>query len=122
MNIQTKRIYEERSPDDGVRILVDGIWPRGISKEKAYLDEWLKSVAPSKELRQWFNHEEDKFEQFERLYKKELEDNQHKQKSFQILKEYAADQKVTLLYAAKDTTYNHANVLADLSAKENENN
>ncbi|MGI8314156.1 DUF488 domain-containing protein [Halobacillus mangrovi] len=117
MHITTKRIYEDASKDDGVRILVDGIWPRGVSKDKARLHEWLKSVAPSKELRQWFNHEEDKFEKFERLYTKELENDQKKREGFQTLQEYAQDQKLTLLFAAKETTYNHANVLATLLEK-----
>ncbi|ARI77739.1 DUF488 domain-containing protein [Halobacillus mangrovi] len=118
MPITTRRIYEDPSKDDGLRILVDGIWPRGVSKGKAQLDEWLKSVAPSKELRQWFNHENDKFEEFERLYTKELENDQKKQEGFQTLKEYAQDQKVTILFGSKETTYNHANVLARL-LKEN---
>jgi len=70
--INTKRIYEKAEPRDGVRILVDRLWPRGLSKEQAKLDEWLRGVAPSNELRRWFSHKTDKWEEFKKRYREEL--------------------------------------------------
>lgn len=75
MRICIKRVYEAASPDDGERILVDRLWPRGLSKEKAAIDIWEKDVAPSAALRKWFGHDPDKFDDFRNKYRKELEDN-----------------------------------------------
>lgn len=105
---KTKRIYEAPADDDGYRVLVDRLWPRGISKEDAQLDEWLKKVAPSSELRKWFDHDPGKFEEFRNRYKVELID---REEPVNKLLEIAGDQPVTLLYAAKDKTHNHAVVL-----------
>ncbi len=78
MTVQLKRIYEDVAKNYGKRILVDRVWPRGISKENAHIDEWFKEIGPSKELRQWFNHDANKFEEFKRKYRKELQDGEQK--------------------------------------------
>ncbi len=106
-----KRIYEESSKNDGYRILVDRIWPRGISKEKANLDEWTKNIAPSTELRKWFNHKEERFEEFSSKYKAELLQDREELKRIQ---EIAEVKQVMLLYAAKDTHLNQATVLQNI--------
>lgn len=103
-----KRIYEPPSPQDGYRILIDRLWPRGISKEEAALDEWDKTLAPSTELRKWFNHEPERFKNFEEKYKEELKNYQEELKR---LKKLAAKQQVCLLYGAKDALHNQAVVL-----------
>ncbi|MGC4376484.1 DUF488 domain-containing protein [Fictibacillus sp. Mic-4] len=108
--IQTKRIYEEFSDKDGKRVLVDRIWPRGVSKENARLDEWIKTVAPSTELRTWFGHDPEKFAVFKKKYEKEL---QEKKEDVQKLKKWAMEGTLTLLYAAKDKTHNQAVVLKE---------
>ncbi|QQX77127.1 MULTISPECIES: DUF488 domain-containing protein [Aequorivita] len=108
MDIQTKRIYEKPANLDGTRILVDRVWPRGISKEDAKLDEWMKEIAPSTELRKWFDHEEERFDDFSKKYKKELED---RSKLVQQLLEKAKEKRLTLLYGAKDEKHNQAIVL-----------
>ncbi|MEL7834064.1 DUF488 domain-containing protein [Fodinibius sp. Rm-B-1B1-1] len=104
----TKRIYQEYSPDDGYRVLVDRLWPRGVSKEEARLNEWLKNIAPSTELRKWFDHDAQKFDEFRNRYKVEL---QQKPELTEHLIKIAEDQQVTLLYAAKEERHNHASVL-----------
>jgi uncharacterized protein YeaO (DUF488 family) len=81
MKVQIKRIYEDKEENDGKRILVDRIWPRGVSKEDASLDEWLKEIAPSPDLRKWFNHEPERFEQFKNEYMKELDNDEDKSES-----------------------------------------
>ncbi|WP_163514253.1 DUF488 domain-containing protein [Gelidibacter japonicus] len=106
--IQIKRVYDASSKSDGYRVLVDRIWPRGISKEEANLDEWNKDLAPSTELRKWFDHDPEKFDDFSNKYKKELKDRADVLKQ---LFQRARDQKVTLLYGAKDTEHNQAVVL-----------
>ena len=106
--IKIKRIYDASAKADGFRILVDRLWPRGIKKEDAHIDVWMKEVAPSTELRKWFNHDPEKWKQFVMDYTKEL-------KQADAVKELAAQIKqhnvVTLLYAAKDEQYNQAVVL-----------
>lgn len=108
MDIQIKRIYEDASKNDGFRVLVDRIWPRGVSKENAKLDEWMKEIAPSTELRKWFAHKEERFEKFSEKYNIEL-------KSHSVLVEellnIANEKRLTLLYGAKNETYNQAVVL-----------
>lgn len=107
--IKLKRIYEEASKNDGYRILVDRLWPRGISKEKAKLDLWLKDIAPSDALRKWFGHAPDKWMEFQKKYKAELAKNK---KIFEQLEEIIKNKKnVTLLYAAKDEKRNQAVIL-----------
>jgi len=110
-NLAIKRIYETASDEDGYRILVDRIWPRGISKEKAKLDEWLKDIAPSTELRKWFNHEAEKADEFAELYKRELKE---KQSELTHIRALCEKQKVTLLYAAKTAELSQAIVIENL--------
>lgn len=104
------RIYDEDIPK-GKRVLVDRVWPRGISKEDAKLDEWLKDIAPSTDLRKWFNHDPDKFSDFKKKYKEELKDNDAVKK----LKDMKGT--IVLLYGAKDEKYNHAVVLKEFMGK-----
>jgi uncharacterized protein YeaO (DUF488 family) len=108
MDIKTKRIYEDASKNDGFRVLVDRIWPRGVSKEDAKLDEWMKEIAPSTDLRKWFDHKEDRFAEFEKKYNKELEN--HPELIEELLKK-GKEKRLTLLYGAKDETHNQAVVL-----------
>ncbi|MDV6315325.1 DUF488 domain-containing protein [Idiomarina sp. HP20-50] len=110
MTIELKRIYDEPPTDDGYRILVDKMWPRGVSKEDAKLDEWLKSVAPSDELRKWFHNNRSKWDEFRKRYLSELKE--HKEN----LRPYAdmgKQQRVVLLYSSKDTEHNNAVVLKE---------
>ena len=110
--IQIKRIYEPVEKNDGFRILVDRLWPRGISKEKANIDLWLKEIAPSNELRVWFGHDPKKWEEFRHRYKKELQTK--KEFMDQIRNAEKKLKTVTLLYGAKDTEHNQANVLQEI--------
>ncbi len=107
MPLQLKRIYDEKSLSDGRRILVDRLWPRGMSKAAAGVDRWMKEIAPSAELRTWFCHKPEHWEEFQQRYRAELSQNP----AFGELQEMAVEGMVTLLYAAKDQTYNHALVL-----------
>lgn len=108
MNITIKRVYNDASADDGFRVLVDRLWPRGISKDKAKMDLWLKDIGPSDELRQWFGHDPAKFKEFSSRYKKELDDNSAVEELRKVVKD---NKKVTLLYGAKDSEHNQAVVL-----------
>lgn len=108
--IQCKRVYEEVSPDDGTRVLVDRLWPRGVSKEEAALDAWLKEIAPSDELRQWFDHDPEKWDEFCRRYYTELD---AKDELVDSLREEADEGPLTLVYAAKDRQHNNAVALKD---------
>ena len=107
MDIRLKRAYEPPARGDGARILVDRVWPRGVKKEALQLALWLKEIAPTTALRQWFNHDPDKFAEFSRNYRAELKKNP-------LVKEVAAmahEAMITLVYAAKNPTCNHALVL-----------
>lgn len=108
MHARIKRIYEPASHDDGMRILVDRLWPRGISRGEAQLDEWVKELAPSDELRNWFNHEENRWRKFRERYLDELKE--HREQARKIA-EAARESTVTLLFAAKDEEHNNAVVL-----------
>lgn len=110
MDITIKRAYEAASNDDGYRVLVDRLWPRGIKKELLALDEWCKDVAPSTGLRTWFGHEADKFEEFTAYYREELAKSTETQALLERAKPHA---RLTLVYAAKDPIINHAAVLKD---------
>ncbi|HEY5370999.1 MAG TPA: DUF488 domain-containing protein [Hanamia sp.] len=110
MNIKIKRVYEKPDQTDGVRILVDRLWPRGLTKEKAALDLWLKDIAPTTELRKWFNHEPEKWKEFIKKYLKELKGNEE---PVSILKDYLKKGQVTLVHAAKDEDHNEALVIKD---------
>lgn len=103
-----KRIYEEASDSDGYRLLIDRIWPRGVSKENAKLDEWNKKIAPTTELRKWFDHQEERFDAFATKYKKELTQNNSE---LRRIKEISKKQQLCLLYGAKNEKYNQAVVL-----------
>ena len=110
MELTVKRIYEPAKDSDGQRILVDRLWPRGVSKDRAHLDLWLKEVAPSNDLRKWFGHDPAKWEQFTRKYDAELDANPE---AVQELKDaIASHPKTTLLYGAKDEEHNQAVALA----------
>lgn len=111
--IQMKRVYEEAAEEDGRRVLVDRVWPRGVSKEKAKLEEWMKDLAPSSDLRKWFGHRAERFETFKDSYKKELSESESAQESLSKLREWAEEGTVTLVYAAKDTEHNQAIILKD---------
>ncbi len=107
--IKIKRIYDNPANEDGFRILVDRLWPRGISKEKAKIDLWLKDIAPSDQLRKWFAHDPVKWTEFVRKYFKELD----KKKDFIDRIPRKSKKVITLLYAAKDSQYNNAQALKD---------
>lgn len=113
MAIKVKRIYDDKAEDDGVRVLVDRVWPRGISKENANLDEWLKNIGPTKELREWFNHDADKFEDFKKKYIKELENNDEQNEELKTLEGMVKDARkdVIILFGAKDEKHNQVVVL-----------
>lgn len=114
--IEIKRVYDEPQADDGRRLLVDRLWPRGLSKEKARVDLWLKDIAPGEELRHWFGHDPDRWAEFRERYRRELELNPEALKE---LREIMAKEKtVTLLYAATDRERNNAVALRDVIALE----
>ncbi|MFJ9912609.1 DUF488 domain-containing protein [Actinacidiphila glaucinigra] len=106
-----RRIYEDSSAQEGKRVLVDRLWPRGVSKERAHLDEWLRDVAPSSDLRQWYHHDTERFAEFRDRYIAELEDADHRP-AIQQLRDLAAHDRVTLLTATKDVDHSEAAVLA----------
>jgi uncharacterized protein YeaO (DUF488 family) len=106
-----KRAYEPATRADGYRILIDRLWPRGVTKEEALLDEWAKELAPSPELRRWFGHDPARFEEFRRRYRDELADQQEKLRE---LRGRARNGRLTLVYGARDTEHNGAVVLAEL--------
>lgn len=110
--LSVKRVYEAPAQTDGIRILVDRLWPRGMSKFRAHLDDWMKDIAPSPALRIWFNHEPEKFGEFSTLYREELDGNPDVRK----IREWLKTDNVTLVYAAKDPMVNHAVVLRDVIA------
>lgn len=114
MDIQIKRIYEDAANIDGTRVLVDRIWPRGVSKVDAQLDEWMKEIAPSAELRKWFGHKKGRFEEFSKKYKSELKNNSKLTKELQ---NKAEKKRLTLLYGAKDEKHNQAVVLKEFLLK-----
>ncbi|MGE2728234.1 DUF488 domain-containing protein [Mycolicibacterium vaccae] len=109
-HIQIRRIYDEPSPDDGTRVLVDRLWPRGISKGRAHLDEWCKDVAPSPNLRKWYHHEPALFEEFTRRYTDEL-DQPGPAAAVAHLKSLAAQAPLTLLTATRNPEISEAEVL-----------
>ena len=112
--IKIKRIYEPASADDGKRIYIDRLWPRGMKKEEVKIDEWLKDISPSDSLRKWFGHAPSKYAEFKRRYKRELE--KHSEMLERIRKE-EKKQTVTLLFSAKDMEHNNATVLKEILSK-----
>jgi uncharacterized protein YeaO (DUF488 family) len=109
--IKIKRIYDQASPKDGKRILIDRLWPRGIKKDETKIDEWLKDIAPSNELRKWFAHDPSKWLEFKKRYIKEL---RSKSELIERLKKETKRGKVTLLFSAKDIEHNNAVVLKEI--------
>jgi uncharacterized protein YeaO (DUF488 family) len=107
--VRCRRAYEPPGDDDGYRVLVDRLWPRGVTKQQARIDQWLKDVAPSTGLRQWFGHKPERWPEFRRRYLAELAHNP----AFDVLKSLAAQQDLTLVYGAKDEVHNDAVVLAE---------
>ena len=114
-NVRVRRVYEDPDRDDGVRVLVDRIWPRGMTKAKAALDEWCKDVAPSHELRTWYGHQPDRFTEFARRYRLELE-HPGRAEALAHLRDLARDRPVTLLTATREPAISEAAVLASLLA------
>lgn len=110
--IQTKRVYEKPAKTDGFRVLVDRLWPRGLTKEKAKVDLWMKEIAPSDELRKWFHHEEGSWGEFEKKYKAELAKKKEQLKELEKLGKEKGT--VTLLFGSKDEKQNQAVVLAEM--------
>jgi len=110
MRVAIKRVYEPASDEDGFRILVDRLWPRGLTKEKAAVDLWLKEVAPSAELRKWFGHDPKKWSEFQRRYRAELDSNEE---TVQTLKQAIGKGPATLVYGAHDERHNQAVALRD---------
>lgn len=110
MDIRLKRAYEAPAADDGQRILVDRVWPRGISKAQASVDHWLREVAPSSELRKWFAHDPEKWPEFRTRYRAELKTNP----ALAELREHAKQGPLTLVYGARDEQHNQAVVLREL--------
>lgn len=108
--IKLKRIYETPDNEDGVRVLVERLWPRGVSKETAHLNDWLRDIAPSDDLRKWYSHQPERWEMFREEYLKELEMHAGFESISKLVK-WANDGDLTLLYAAKDTERNSAVVL-----------
>jgi uncharacterized protein YeaO (DUF488 family) len=113
--VKTKRAYDDPAPDDGRRVLVDRLWPRGISKERAHVDLWLRDVAPSDDLRKWYGHEPEKWDEFRRRYRDELRTGEAAAALAQ-LRDLAREGPLTLVYAARDSAHANAAVLAELLA------
>lgn len=111
MDIRIKRIYEAPARDDGYRLLVDRVWPRGMTKEHAHIDEWAKEIGPSTELRKWFGHEPPRYAEFKKRYAKEL---RAVPEELERLRALAYKQRLTLLYGAKDEEHNQAVVLKEI--------
>ncbi|HLZ67549.1 MAG TPA: DUF488 family protein [Aliidongia sp.] len=107
--IEIKRVYDAPAPNDGLRILVDRLWPRGLSKEAAHIDIWAKELAPTPDLRKWFDHRPERFAEFARLYRDELRGNS----AVGSISSQIGSQRATLLYAARDRAINHAAILVD---------
>lgn len=111
--IRIKRIYEPPVPGDGLRILVDRLWPRGVAKAQAAVDEWMKEIAPSPELRTWFGHQPERFAEFALAYERELTEDPLRLALADRICQAALKGPITLVYAAKDPVHNHAVVLRD---------
>ena len=109
--LKIKRIYDPAAPGDGQRIYIDRLWPRGMKKEEAKMDEWLKEISPSDDLRKWFSHDPAKYAEFKKRYAKELKD---KSEILERIKKAAKKGTVTLLFSAKDTEHNNATALKEM--------
>jgi uncharacterized protein YeaO (DUF488 family) len=111
IEVRTKRVYDDADAGDGYRVLIDHVWPRGVSRERAHLDEWARELAPSDELRKWFDHVPERFAEFRSRYRDELSAHDDR---VEALRRRARKGAVTLVYAARDTEHNNAVVLAEL--------
>jgi uncharacterized protein YeaO (DUF488 family) len=111
VDVKTKRIYDPVDPADGYRVLIDHVWPRGVSRERAKLDEWARELAPSDELRKWFDHVPERFEEFRARYRRELRGHAE---LIDQLRARAMRGRLTIVYAARDRRHNNAVVLAEL--------
>lgn len=112
-HLSFRRVYEEPAASDGERVLIDRLWPRGLSKEKAHIDLWLKDVAPSRDLRTWFGHDPEKYDEFRRRYEAELaEEPAHS--ALATLREHIKRGPVTVVYGARDSDHSNAAVLREL--------
>lgn len=118
MRIKLKRVYEKPGEKDGMRVLVERLWPRGLSKSKAGVDLWLKELAPSTELRKWFGHDRSKWEEFRKLYFAELED---KKEALNELTDILRKQDVTFVYASKEEKYNNSVALKEYLERHHKN-
>jgi len=114
MPVSLKRAYESPSPGDGYRVLVDRLWPRGVSKEEAALDDWVREIAPSDDLRTWFDHDPERWEEFRKRYRSELDEHREALRS---LAGIAAGGQLTLVYGAKDREHNNAVVIKEYLEK-----
>ena len=114
--LKIKRAYERKEASDGERILIDRLWPRGVGKDEASIDEWLKELAPSTQLRQWFDHDPGKWKEFKKRYCKELAAPESR-RLLENIARTAERYNVTLIYAAKDTEHSHVLVLKELIAE-----
>lgn len=110
MKLKVKRVYDPSAKTDGLRVLVDRLWPRGLSKDAARIDEWLKDIAPSNALRQWFGHDPERWREFKARYFRELD---ARPEAVEKLATYAKQKRVTLLFGAKDAQHNNAVALAE---------
>jgi uncharacterized protein YeaO (DUF488 family) len=115
--VRVRRIYDRTEPDDGIRVLVDRVWPRGLRKDGANLNEWTRDVAPSTELRKWYSHDPEKFDQFRSQYRRELE-GPTKRAALEHLRTLLEDNPLTLLTATTDVEHSNATVLAELLREE----
>jgi uncharacterized protein YeaO (DUF488 family) len=111
IDVRVKRVYDEADPDDGYRVLADRVWPRGVSRQRAQVAEWMRDLAPTDELRRWFGHVPERFEQFRSRYRRELEAHHER---LEELRARARSGRVTIVYAARDREHNNAVVLAEL--------
>jgi uncharacterized protein YeaO (DUF488 family) len=109
--IRARRVYDDPSPTDGTRVLVDRVWPRGLARDRARIDEWLKTVAPSTELRRWYGHDPGRFQEFRRRYRAELAEPERRE-AVRHLRELARSGPLTLLTATRDLEHSQAAVLA----------
>ncbi|HET6548762.1 MAG TPA: DUF488 family protein [Solirubrobacter sp.] len=111
IDVRAKRAYDDADPGDGYRVLIDHVWPRGVSRERAHLDEWARELAPSDELRKWFDHVPERFAEFRARYRDELAAHREQ---VEELRGHAGEGTLTIVYAARDTEHNNAVVLAEL--------
>jgi uncharacterized protein YeaO (DUF488 family) len=111
LDVRAKRVYDPPAPDDGHRVLIDHVWPRGVSRDRAALDEWARELAPSDDLRKWFDHVPERFDEFRARYRDELANHPER---LDELRERAASGAVTIVYAARDREHNNAVVLTEV--------